>query len=548
MNSAHVAQNGVRVFSLNALHIAWAVAIAHTVTMIALPRGALLAHTFADDSFYYLEIAKRFGQPNWPTFDGVHTTTGFHPLWMMILVVLAKIIPRDPLILPRVALAISTALVLAWGPLLHRLIKPSLGEKASLIAVFFVLTASGLTRLGLLGMESPLAVAVLLLFLHELFVGKARFWAVGLLAGLTLLARLDMGIVLGLSFITYLYQNGKASLGILSKAAVTSGAVITPFFAWVYVLTGHIATSSATMKATVVAMDAQKNWGGKLSFGYAQWALKSLTEQSLAAVKTLLGSLFRGPTALVMGDLPADGSTKGHLWATFFILVLIVTVSVVIAIDLKSEQRPATPLPTVLKVLVAGSIVHLVLTAVMIPGQSDKWYWALESITGAGVIAWFAARGGLPATATRTLVTASALGTVALLLGTWVGLARGDLPAHRSFPGVMAELADEVPNMVGESEKVGSCNAGVLGWFSQKGVMNLDGLVNDFEFIEARKNRDVRSWMQKEKITWFIDCVPAHMQAGYAGVLGLHEDEIEVVRRLDGGMCEGIAWRIHWHE
>jgi hypothetical protein len=55
------------------------VATVFGTVMTSLPRAAFLAHTAPDDAYYYLEIARRAGESGWPTFDGDHTTTGFHP-------------------------------------------------------------------------------------------------------------------------------------------------------------------------------------------------------------------------------------------------------------------------------------------------------------------------------------------------------------------------------------------------------------------------------------------------------------------------------------
>ena len=45
-----------------------------------------LIRRLPDDAFYYLEIAARLGRGEGFTFDGIHTTNGFHPLWQLLLV------------------------------------------------------------------------------------------------------------------------------------------------------------------------------------------------------------------------------------------------------------------------------------------------------------------------------------------------------------------------------------------------------------------------------------------------------------------------------
>ena len=50
---------------------------------------------FIDDAFYYLLIARNFAQSGIPTFDGIHATNGFHPLWMLMLAAMYKAIGQS---------------------------------------------------------------------------------------------------------------------------------------------------------------------------------------------------------------------------------------------------------------------------------------------------------------------------------------------------------------------------------------------------------------------------------------------------------------------
>ena len=42
-------------------------------------------HYLAADSFYYLTVARNLVELGSPTFDEVHLTNGFHPLWQALL-------------------------------------------------------------------------------------------------------------------------------------------------------------------------------------------------------------------------------------------------------------------------------------------------------------------------------------------------------------------------------------------------------------------------------------------------------------------------------
>lgn len=57
-----------------------------------LPIEKLLQGLLVDDAFYYLQVARVFAQKGILSFDGVHETNGFHPLWMLILLPFAFLV------------------------------------------------------------------------------------------------------------------------------------------------------------------------------------------------------------------------------------------------------------------------------------------------------------------------------------------------------------------------------------------------------------------------------------------------------------------------
>ncbi len=48
---------------------------------------------FEDDFFYYAQVARNIAAHRGSTFDGVHLTNGYHPLWMLVILVLYEIFP-----------------------------------------------------------------------------------------------------------------------------------------------------------------------------------------------------------------------------------------------------------------------------------------------------------------------------------------------------------------------------------------------------------------------------------------------------------------------
>jgi hypothetical protein len=54
------------------------------------------------------------------------------------------------------------------------------------------------------------------------------------------------------------------------------------------------------------------------------------------------------------------------------------------------------------------------------------------------------------------------------------------------------------------SGKIGAWNAGIVSWFSQKKIINLDGLVNDNIYPYLVEN-DLLSYVKNNKIKYLID-------------------------------------------
>jgi uncharacterized membrane protein len=83
-----------------------------------LPEDLLVGPICADDCFLYLNIARHLALGHGPTFDGLHLTNGFHPLYMTVLVPLATLFPEPSETLLHLALTfLATCSVLTAIPL-----------------------------------------------------------------------------------------------------------------------------------------------------------------------------------------------------------------------------------------------------------------------------------------------------------------------------------------------------------------------------------------------------------------------------------------------
>ncbi|MCA9573619.1 MAG: hypothetical protein KC656_37550, partial [Myxococcales bacterium] len=106
-----------------------------------------------DDSFYYLEIARHIVAGQGSTFDGIHPTNGYHPLWMAVCTAVMAL-GADTDTAPRLLL---TGQLLAWAGVLVALLRRARGLLPGL-AVVLLGTHPFLRKAVANGMESTAVV------------------------------------------------------------------------------------------------------------------------------------------------------------------------------------------------------------------------------------------------------------------------------------------------------------------------------------------------------------------------------------------------------
>lgn len=155
-----------------------------------------------DDFFYYLKIAQQISLGHGSTFNNIIATNGYHPLFEALLVMLAPMLRTSTHIL------ILQAGLIFFASLATFLICTHLMRRAGANAVLAFALAAWITlyslRLFYYGMETtlaiPLALATFALTLHSAWWlrGGWRSLSLGLLAGATILARLDTAFLIAL--------------------------------------------------------------------------------------------------------------------------------------------------------------------------------------------------------------------------------------------------------------------------------------------------------------------------------------------------------------
>jgi hypothetical protein len=186
-----------------------------TLTAIATVTVQLLSHRilafYADDFFYYLQIAHNLAAHGRSTFDGTTLTNGYHPLWLLVVTAL-YLCGGDHAVFIGIAVLIVAATASTYQMtrvLLDRYsIDPAIGQFCAAWAALFALS------MDRTGMEVIPTVPLLLAFV--LFVDGGVYlespgrtaWA-GFLAALVVLSRLDTALFLLLYFVALVIERGQ---------------------------------------------------------------------------------------------------------------------------------------------------------------------------------------------------------------------------------------------------------------------------------------------------------------------------------------------------
>jgi hypothetical protein len=149
---------------------------------------------FDDDYFYYLRVAQNIAAGHGSTFDGIHRTNGYHPLWMLVNIGLVKLFAGRAFFDALLAVIFLCVLATYW---LSRLCLRRYAPEVIASGCAGVIAAQGLVIMGG-GMEVVLTIPLLTLLC---WYRVCRFrWSpgsavvYGLLCSAVVLSRLDAAL------------------------------------------------------------------------------------------------------------------------------------------------------------------------------------------------------------------------------------------------------------------------------------------------------------------------------------------------------------------
>jgi hypothetical protein len=442
------------------------------------PLPGLLEQGMADDAFYYLNIARNIAGGLGASFDSISPTNGFHPLYALILVPIFKIFPDSPELAAKLALSVLMVFNALTALLLYQTVRRVSISAGGIFASILWLFNPWVLIIALGGVESAVyifcAALTIFLYLQSIATGQTHRlrWtiALGVSAGVTVLARSDgifliSAILLEGAVFTLRTRphNGRGELARQALAFLAAcGMVLVPWLLWNQLTFGYPTQVSG------MAVHWQTHYG---VIGGAAKAAKLLQ----STLRMAYGSLFFSIQAVVVGVL--------------WLAVKLITGR---QRETQGDPRPASGLETRLVWVVSIYAIQIILFYAVYLWQEQFWYFMPLLYTMALI-------GGLLFAKIVSITQGLTLGfqrfaqgmaiTVVLLIGVifWWGWQGGWLkiyPAQRNAI-LVAEL---LSTQTEAGARVGAWNSGILGYLTERTVINLDGVVNNtlYDYVRQR--------------------------------------------------------------
>jgi hypothetical protein len=405
-----------------------------------LASSARLEASFVDDAFYYAQIARNVAHGRGFTFDGIHATNGFQPLWLGVLVVLFRLVDGD--VAPLYAIrALEIGLLTATGVTIHRALRVRVGEAGALVAPLLLVALPNSSMLAS-GMESSL-----FLFCLAVTWRAVLSW------------QLDRSLGLG-----------------LACAALAASRLEAALCAPIVLVIEHHALRDRPRAIVPLA--------GPTALVVATYALAS---------------------RVVFGVwMPISGIVKAKIWSdtawrerwTFFVedgfcvaaLIGIVIATLVLARRVERRRVDVS--------FLAVFVVVLYVVDALVVGPYP-WH-SIHVLLGIAVV-------------TAALVEARARASVLLLLVILGAIGyRTVRELRRSVPEPpLVEAGGWLRDHAPVDARIGCFNAGTVGYFAHRTVIDLDGLVNDRRFYEiAYEDHDLARYLDEERIDTIAELEP----------------------------------------
>ncbi len=483
---------------------------------IALPVENIVSwNVVIDDGYYYLQVARNIARGHGSTFDRVNTTNGYQPLWALMLVPIFWF-TDDPVTALRAALMLATLLGALSMVLLYIGLQRLVGLGLGLLVCAMIAANPYFIQIVQGGLETPALFACL--------GGLVALWAVrgerilaghrrsclmlGTVLGLTVLARVDAALILAplcLALAVWGPGTWKHRLGRAMWIALPAIILIAPFVLWSLITQGVPMPISGLVKRWVAEtftptkelFERTEQWRGvSRTLNLLVWPKLFTVDESIFWIKPLLQIPL---AALAFLGLRLLWSRRARLNRLSWLFVSTIALGLVIhGLVLYYVYRSCGhwnyhyffPFALFTTVLILAPIPLLLCDLGLrldrhLRGRLQRTFAALGALLCVPLVGYLIDE-GLPAAEAR-----------------YQSLRK---PPAESFRKCRLDAAIYIREHYPPQEVFGAWWAGTLGYFSDRRVVNLDGVINSADFFKRVLRPDAaHRYVLEGPITHLVD-------------------------------------------
>jgi hypothetical protein len=464
-------------------------------------KGAII-----DDAFYSLNIARHLAGGEGLTFDGENPTNGFQPLYVFIMAPVFRLFPADRILPVHVALTILALAGAATGLFIFRIAKRRWGADAGIFALALYAFSPYAVESCQNGLETAIVgllwMAVLDHYLGRLQPGESTLSDRLILASLLALAvftRIDGGILAVAVAADYLIFTNRPLKVRFREIALIAAVVLLIYLPWAaFNLFRFGSVLPRSGEAVRFLAQCFGDWGMSVKI--------EPFDPGHPPLKFFLGNLIYSMGSLYRGQLFFPASPLAYYLNLFFEgggaesvfsqVVIVACLASGIALSRYRER---------------GLDVVFISLGLMVAAYSfyafgnwffHRYYYPVSLgllLLGAGIFhrLWNRLRAEFRLWAAIGLAVLFAIifyRTSQISFGV----------ATDDKIQIYLEAARELNKTVPPEGRVGVFQAGTMGYFSDRKVINLDGVVNH-EALVALEDRKLLAYLRRQKIDYVTD-------------------------------------------
>ena len=420
-----------------------------------------------DDASYYLKIAENFNAGKGFSFDGIHQTNGFQPMWQYILIALTFMIKTNQETTLRIVLILQVLLLFISGILLYRFLSVHFNGKiiflSGIIYILFIFFQS------VNAMETSLLVfmiSTVLYFSERVNISGTNspknIFFLGILFGLLILARLD-SVFFAVPAVLFLILkksgdiNGRKNIREFILMSSGIAVILTPYLFYNFIEFGNIIPVSGYLKSAFPEIKLNDKLSNLLKYRetyfvfpaviYLFWYVKNF----ISCKKDIYLS---GLAVFASGNILLFTYMILFLnWVIFSWYFITYSLFVSLAICLPVKYLLSR------KNFNYADILYLSISVFI------SFYWGIKTIK-------------------FYLKDQKTLG------GNW------NIESYRASEWVKENTKpDDIFAMK---------DAGHFSYFSDREVINLDGLVNNFEYQEILRKNELNSYFKENDVKYIV--------------------------------------------